>query len=195
MSRRAPGQGGYIYDNGPINGNTDAWTINFGFVVSDTFTVSSSQAPINEMTFGAWLFPGDTLTSAEISITSSPNGGTSYFDQTVSFTQSSCTNNQYGFNVCTVNGNFNGPTLNAGTYWVNLQNASVPSGDPAYWDENSGDGCESSGCPSQAEQNEVGTIPSEAFTILGNPCEVAQERPSTAAKAVTVPPLPPKAIV
>jgi len=23
-----------IYNNGPINGNTDAWTINFGFIVS-----------------------------------------------------------------------------------------------------------------------------------------------------------------
>ena len=26
------------YDNGPINGTTDAWTINFGYVVSNTFT-------------------------------------------------------------------------------------------------------------------------------------------------------------
>ena len=31
-----------IYDNGPVNGNTDAWTINFGFVVSDTFNVTNS---------------------------------------------------------------------------------------------------------------------------------------------------------
>jgi len=35
---RAPGGGGSeILRNGPINGNTDAWTINFGFVASDTF--------------------------------------------------------------------------------------------------------------------------------------------------------------
>jgi len=27
-----------VYSNGPINGTTDAWTINFGFVVSDSFT-------------------------------------------------------------------------------------------------------------------------------------------------------------
>ncbi len=32
------------YDNGPINGTTDAWTINFGYVVSDTFTVSFGYA-------------------------------------------------------------------------------------------------------------------------------------------------------
>jgi hypothetical protein len=47
-----------------------------------------------------------------------------------------------------------------GTYWVNLQNASVPSGDPVYWDENSG--------PAQASENSVGSIPSEAFTLFGS---------------------------
>jgi hypothetical protein len=120
------------------------------------------------MSFGAWSFSGDTLTSAEVSITSSENGGTSYFDRTVNFTMGTCTGNQYGYNVCTVTTSFNGPTLNAGTYWVNLQNASVPSGDPVYWDENSGVGCTSPGCPSSASQNDVGTIPSESFTILGN---------------------------
>ena len=189
-SRKVPGGGNEIYDNGPINGNVDAWTINFGFIVSDTFTTMNTS--VTGMSFGAWLFPGDTLTSAQLSITSGPNGGTSYFDQTVNFSQGACTVNEFGFNVCTVSTSFNGPTLNQGTYWVNLQNASVPSGDPAYWDENSGDGCESSGCPSQAEQNNVGTIPSEAFSMLGMPnCESrAQEKPATAAKAVTVPPSP-----
>ena len=182
-----------IYDNGPINGNVDAWTINFGFIVSDTFTVVSGETPVTGMSFGAWLFPGDTLISAELSITSSPNGGTSYFDQTVNFAGNSCTLNQYSFDVCTVTTSFNGPMLNPGTYWVNLQNAIVPSGNPVYWDENSGEGCESSGCPSQAEENEeVGTIPSESFTILGqrtcfNPEE---EKPTPAAKVVTVPPSP-----
>ena len=31
-------QDGIIYNNGPVNGTTDAWTINFGYVVSDSFT-------------------------------------------------------------------------------------------------------------------------------------------------------------
>jgi len=149
-----------IYDNGPIDGNTDAWTINFGFIVSDSFTLASDQTTITGMSFGAWLNPGDTLTSVEVSITSGENSGTSYFDQTVYFTQGTCTVNQYGYNICSETGSFSAPTLNAGTYWVNLQNASVPSGDPVYWDENSG--------PSLASQNDVGSIPSESFTILGN---------------------------
>ncbi|MGA2370368.1 MAG: PEP-CTERM sorting domain-containing protein [Candidatus Korobacteraceae bacterium] len=149
-----------IYNNGPINGNTDAWTINFGFIVSDTFNVVNSATTITGASFGMWLFSGDTLTSAELSITSRENGGTSYFDQTVNFTQGGCTANQYGYNVCQENTSFAGPTLNSGTYWLNLQNASVPSGDPIYWDENSG--------PSSASESSVGTIPSEAFTMLGS---------------------------
>jgi uncharacterized repeat protein (TIGR03803 family) len=165
-ARSSPPQGP-VYDNGPINGNTDAWVINFGYVVSDTITVGDGSG-VDGMTFGAWLLPGDTLTSAELSITSSPNGGSLYFDQYVNFTQSGCTANELGYNVCTVSTSFTGPALNAGTYWVNLQNASVPSGDPVYWDENSGAGCMSNGCPSQAAENDVGTIPSEAFTMDGS---------------------------
>ena len=164
---RNGGQGFPIYDNGPIDGNTYAWTINFGFVVSDSFTVGAATN-VTGMTFGSWLLPGDVLESAEISITAQPNGGTSYFDQTVSFSQSGCTGNQLGYNVCTETGSsFTTPMLQPGTYWVNLQNANVNTGDPAYWDQNSGVGCTSPGCPSLADSNAVGTIPSEAFTMLG----------------------------
>lgn len=128
--------------------------------VSDTFNVANNGTTITGGSFGIWLFPGDTLSSAELSITSSENGGASYFDQTVNFTSGGCTGaNQYGFDVCQENTTFAGPTLNSGTYWLNLQNASVPSGDPVFWDENSG--------PSSASENEVGTIPSESFTLLG----------------------------
>ncbi len=156
-----------VYENGPINGNVDAWTINFGFVVSDTFTISGGNTTITGVSFGAWLFPGDTLTSVEVDITSSENGGMSYFNQTVNFTGAGCALNQYGYNVCDETGTFNGPTLQNGTYWLNLENASVPSGDPVYWDENSGIGCHSEGCPSEPSENSVGTIPSESFSVLG----------------------------
>ena len=83
-------------------------------------------------------------------------------------TQSNCNENGYGFEVCTESGTFSGPTLNNGTYWLNLLNATVNNGDPVYWDENSGIGCQSEGCPSQAcEGNCESTIPSESFSILG----------------------------
>lgn len=156
----APAIAQTVYSNGPINGNVDAFTINFGFVVSDTFNVTNNNTTISGMSFGAWLLPGDSLTSLEVSITSQENGGISYFDESVNVSQGSCTNNFFGFSVCQENANLSGPTLSSGTYWVNLQNASVPSGDPVYWDQNSG--------PSTASDSSVGTIPSEAFTILGN---------------------------
>ena len=146
---------GTIYSNGSINGTTDAWVINFGFVVSNTFTTSGGFVP--GLSFGAWLFPGDVLESAEVQITSAEFGGTTYTDQVVSFTQSGCSGNQYGFNVCTETGTFSPVNLAAGTYWLNLDNAVVNDGDPVYWDENSG--------PSSASENSVGTIPSEAFTL------------------------------
>jgi len=149
-----------VYSNGPINGTTDAWTINSGFVVSDTFTVGSGGANVNGIVFGAWAFPGDILESSGIQITSSEFGGTTFFSGTVNFTQSGCSSNQYGFNVCVETSAPFGPVnLAAGTYWLNLDNAVVNTGDPIYWDENSG--------PSMASENSVGTIPSEAFTVLG----------------------------
>jgi hypothetical protein len=157
---RGPLDSSDIYDNGPTNGNTDAWTINFGFITSDSFNVANNNTSVTGMSFASWMFPGDVLGSVEVSITSSENGGTSYFDQTVNFTQSGCIGNEFGYNVCTETASFNGPTLNNSTYWVNLQNASSAAGNPVYWDENSG--------PSQASQNSVGTIPSESFTILGS---------------------------
>jgi len=64
-----------IYDNGPSNGTNDGWTINFGFAVSNTFTLSSNST-LNGLNFTAWVFPGDVLQSVEIDITSDEFGGT-----------------------------------------------------------------------------------------------------------------------
>jgi len=165
-----PAAGQILYENGPINGETDAWTINEGFVISDTFTISTGNSAVTGLSFGAWLFPGDLLESAQVTISSQEiGGGTVYFDGFVNFTQSSCFANNYGFNVCTETGDFNGPTLPNGTLWLTLQNAVVNDGDPVYWDENSGAGCHSPGCPSDAGNGSIGTLPSEAFSLLGTP--------------------------
>ena len=161
-----PAAADVLYENGPINGQTDAWTINFGFLVSDTFTLTSNST-VNGVSFGAWLSPGDTLESVEVSFTEFEVGGTTYFDQVVNVTQSNCFANTYGFNVCTETGSFNGVDLAPGTYWMQLQDGVVDNGDPVYWDENSGIGCHSEGCPSLASENSVGSIPQEAFSILG----------------------------
>jgi hypothetical protein len=156
-----------LYEDGPINGEVDAWTINLGFIVSNTFTISGGPSTITGMSFGAWLFPGDTVESVEISMTSEEFGGTTYFDQTVNLTSSNCFSNNLGFTVCQENASFEGPTLNNGNYWMNLENAVVSNGDPLYWDENDGAGCHSQGCPSRPSENSVGTILPESFSIMG----------------------------
>jgi PEP-CTERM motif len=168
----------WSYDNGPINGNTSAWTINSGYVVSDTFYAGGTSTGFS---FGAWEYPGDTLTSVDWSITTAENGGTTIGSGTATtsggiggtLTDQPLFGNSQGYRVdlITVTG-MNVATASGNIYWLNLQNAVVPSGDPVYWDENSGTGCGGSGgganCPSFASENQLGTIPSEAFTVSGN---------------------------
>jgi len=162
-----------VYDNGPINGTTDAWTINFGYVVSDTFFFPSGSNTVTGFSFGVWEFPGDTMSSVDWSITDDENGvcpsetclgngtasGSSLKDTFIS-------TNQYGYNIDRIDvSNLSVGVPGGVSLWLNLQNASVPSGDPVYWDENSGAGCGGQMCPSSASESAVGTIASEAFTI------------------------------
>src|SRR5271167_5140793 len=75
-SRPSPQDFGY-YDNGPINGTTDACTINFGFIVSDTFVLSDGYA-VNGFVLYLWEISGDSVTSVSWSITAGENSGTVY---------------------------------------------------------------------------------------------------------------------
>ena len=99
------------------------------------------------------------------------NGGTTLGSGTASganLTDQFISTNQFGYDIDKITASGLNVGLNAGTNWLNLQNAVVPSGDPVYWDENGGVGCQSPGYPSQAYEISVGTIPSEAFTIYGS---------------------------
>jgi len=162
-----------IYNNGPINGTTDAWTINFGYVVSDTFTFTDLTGYfVDQFSFGVWEFPGDTMTSVDWSITSGENSGTVFGSGTASVNNGNLTDkfistNQFGYNIDEITASHLSITglTNGATYWLNLQNAVVPSGNPVFWDENSGAGCHGAGCPSMASESTVGTIASEAFTL------------------------------
>jgi hypothetical protein len=164
-----------LYDNGPINGTTDAWTINFGFEIANSFTLLNNST-VGGFSFGVWEYAGDKLTSVGWEIDSEPLGGTRYGSGTASgsnLTDRFISENQYGFDIdnITVTG-LNVALLSGKTYWLGLLNATVPSGDPVYWDENSGAGCggddgHGGGCPSLASSGGVGSDPSEAFTISG----------------------------
>jgi len=152
-----PASAQVLYDNGPANGSVDAWTVNFGYVVSDTFTVGAST--VGGFDFTVWAYPGDTALTVDWSITSAEFGGTSYGSGTASLTSTFISSNQYGYDIDKLSASGLNVALGAGTYWLNLQNATTSFGDPLFWDENSG--------PSSASESAVGTIASEAFDIKG----------------------------
>ena len=160
----------WSYDNGPINGGTDAWTINFGYIVSDSYVAAGTA--VSSFSFGVWEYPGDVMSSVGWSITLDENSGTVFGSGVASgnsLTDTFISTNEYGYDIDKISvSGLNVPEKSGVTYWLNLYNATVPSGDPVYWDENSGVGCGGAGCPSMASESSVGSIAGEAFTIGGS---------------------------
>jgi hypothetical protein len=156
----APAMADTLYSNGPYNGTTDAWTINFGFAVSDSFTVTPNSV-IRDFHFVYWdASSNDFLTTVDMALGTTSFGGT---PQTLTgVTNTFLGTNQYGYSLYQADYSFADiPWSGAG--YVTLDNACSTSGcsvsNPIYWDENSG--------PSTAYENTVGSIPSEAFTLTG----------------------------
>ena len=165
----------WSYDNGPINGLVDAWDINFGFTVSDSYVAGGTS--VNGFAFGVHEFPGDMMTSVDWTLStgpcSDPKGGCgtilgSGTAHGSNLNDKFLSQNEFGFDIDLITvSNLNVAEISGTQYWLTLANAMIPSGDPVYWDENSGQGCHSNGCPSTAYESAVGTVPSEAFTITG----------------------------
>jgi hypothetical protein len=161
----APAMAGTVYSNGPYNGTNDAWTINFGFSVSDSFT-DGTGAPISDLHIVYWdESSSDLLTTVDMALGSTSFGGT---PQTLTGGANTLLGtNQYGFFLYRADYSF-ADTPWSGSGYVTLSNACSTSGcsisNPIYWDENSG--------PSTAYENTIGSIPSEAFTLTGGtiPC-------------------------
>ncbi|HTX21850.1 MAG TPA: hypothetical protein VMD27_08350 [Candidatus Aquilonibacter sp.] len=141
-----------IYDNGPIDGTMSAWTINEGFSVSDSFTVSSSTS-LSSVQIGLWLFPNDTPTSVEWSIGTTPYGN-DVSSGTGSLVNVIGTLNMYGFDLDESTFTISG-SLAAGTYYLTLQDAVTADGDSLYWDINNG--------PSTAYENTIGNVANDLF--------------------------------
>ena len=177
-----PAQAQWFYDNGPINGRTEAWQINDGSVVSDTF-VAGNYGTFFSFSFGVWEPPRVCalcgMSSVQWSITSDPDGGTVFASGTASGVYLSDTflyaDYWSGYEVHLIRVSDQNMYFTSGEqYWLNLWNAVVPGGGFVLWDENGGAGCGGNGggknCPSLAYENFVGPIPSEAFTLEGCAC-------------------------
>jgi len=162
-----------LYSNGPYNGTTNAWTINSGFSVSDSFTISQ-PSQITYIGGVFWLLPGDSLTSADISIGTTPFGSdVASYSALAPVEDVGLGTNQFGYVLRRIGWEpfppIDGPChiIYPCDLYLSFANANTPSGDPVYWDENSG--------PSTAYENELGSIPSESFTIFGTPVGTTPE--------------------
>ena len=168
----APAMANTLYDNGPYNGTTDAWTINFGFSVSDAFSTPGGSQ-IGGLSLVYWdASSTDLLTTVDMQIGSTSFGGSA---QTLSgVTNTFLTTNQYGYNLYQADYSF-GNIPWSGEGYITLSNACSTSGcsvsNPIYWDENSG--------RSTAYENTTGSIPSEAFTLTGTPIGPPTPEPSS----------------
>src|ERR1022692_2701830 len=168
----APAMADTLYSNGAFNGTNDAWTINFGFSVSDSFTVPSGS-PIQGLSLVYWdASASDLLTTVDMQIGSTSFGGST---QTLTgVTNTFLTTNQFGYNLYQADYSF-GSIPWAGAGFVTLSNACTNSGcsvsTPIYWDENSG--------PSTAYENTLGSVPSEAFTLTGTTTLGSTPEPSS----------------
>jgi len=169
-----------LYDNATVlSGTYDAWPINQGFSVSDSFTLSSSST-VGGADFNVWLSPGDTLSSVFFSIGTEPlylGGGTNEEEGTAYPTARFIEVNSDGYDIDEESFSINSLPLVAGTYWFSLQNAVAVSGNPLiYWDMSNGPSVAyvSTHGNTNGYAGVVGTN-SDTFQILGTSAAVTPE--------------------
>jgi hypothetical protein len=127
-----------LFNNFPINGNIGAFPVSDGNDVSDSFTLST-DGDVTEVMFGAWVAPGDSVTSVGWSI------GTSSFDASdgFGFAPTSSTllfENSDGFDVDLVSFAISSLPLSTGTYYLTLSDALSEDIGKVYWDINNAPG-------------------------------------------------------
>jgi hypothetical protein len=177
-----------LYSDGPIDGTYSSWTINFGFQVEDSFTLSSAST-LTGATFGNWLIGGDTASSVDWAIVGSEGSQTPVCggcSGTASLTAGATFLNSFGYDVVDQGFSLGSLNLGAGTYWLELQNLVTNNGDPGFWDMNGG--------PSSIWENTLGDQSganctsgagpgtcSDSFTIMGTTTTGATPEPGSLA--------------
>ena len=118
-----------LYDNGPVNGQLDAFTINYGYTVSDSFSLASNST-ITDVNFWTWNYPGDIPLTVDWAITSDPLGGTTFASGSgTSLTNSLVINpNQYGYDIFQNTFSIL-ESLGTGTYWLQFSRGAIQKND------------------------------------------------------------------
>ena len=159
----APAMADTLYSNGPYNGNKNAWGIDGGQAVTDSTNLNSSRSNVYGIDFVYWdASEADLLTTVDMSMGTTPFGTDIFSGTLTGVTNTFLGTNQYGYNLYQAEVTLVIQTTGSASAYVTLSNACTTSGcdaNPISWDENSG--------PSTAYDNTLGSIPSEAFTLIG----------------------------
>jgi hypothetical protein len=143
-----PASAGVVYNNdfgGVISGDNydvDAWTINFGFQVANSFSLASGTT-VTGVNLALWAQPSDSLTSVDWYIRaddspSNPLLGTLVASGIANPVGTTLESNGFGYNILEESFDISQALSGGTTYWLQLDTAVVPNGDPIYWDQSDG---------------------------------------------------------
>jgi hypothetical protein len=155
--------GAVLYSNGACDCETSAVEIGSGFYVANSFTLTE-ESSIDQINFTSWASLSNAITGIDWAILgASPEDGGEVLlagAATVDFTSGYLNSQNFG-----VYQSYFRPRgtrrVAAGTYWLQLGNATLSFGGRGYWDQNNG--------PSLAYSSALGQVGSEAFEIIGGP--------------------------
>jgi hypothetical protein len=154
------GWGTTLYTNGAISGAIGGAQINAGFEVTDSFVLSSGALVTGVSNFGLWVYTPDVPATVDWIISTAPDGGGtvegsgSGVGLTTAFFETVGNRDIYNssFSIAPL-------ALSAGTYYLELLNATSAGSGAVFWDINGG--------PSTADTNGA-PITSGSFEIDGN---------------------------
>lgn len=150
-----------VYDNGPINGEINAWGISGEFSVSNSFALGATT-DVASMHFGVWVTPGEVPATVDFGISAAAFGNDLGSGTAVALANVFQGTNSAGADVYLSSFTFPSINLAAGTYYVTLTTGLTTNGAGLFWDENDG--------PSVAFANShTGPIGSESFAIDATP--------------------------
>lgn len=158
-----PASATILYNNpttGAAYGSLGSQPVSFGSTTTNSFTLENFSV-VTGLNFPLWIPVGDTATSVTWSITSSPFAGT-LASGTINVLPNNYINPADGGNYYVYDEYFSIPdlSLSAGTYWLQLENATTLNNAAVYWDQANG--------VASAYMGDVNTpVPSEFFQISG----------------------------
>ena len=164
-----------VYNNtGPSSLQSDGFTITANaYSVADSFTLASPVI-IDAISFGDWVYSGDSLTSVEWEISSQPYAeGTVYGLGTVTSFASTYEGSLNGTDIYTDEFSISPLSLNSGTYYLAFMNGTTVQGYGTFWDE--GDNPASTPYQWTPSRHVASPSGSETFELIGSSSSAVPE--------------------